>query len=161
MRRISIFYCFFLLVFIGNKNIYSQSGKVPPFKIVQTNNKVFQASGLPMGKHIIIYYFSPECEECENVTDELIRKIDVFNNASIVFITYFPLETVKTFETQHSLSKYSNIYVGTEGNSMFVANYYRQMEFPFIALYDKNGNLIRKFNKAKNLDELIHKLKNL
>jgi thioredoxin-related protein len=152
-KTVNIWFTAFALLFSGA--VFSQTAKVPPFQMIQTNNKVLNATGLPFDKHIVIYYFSPECEECERVTDELVSRKDELEKASIVFITYFPLETVKEFAVKHALNGYPNIYIGTEGNSMFVANYYRNMDFPFIVLYDKKGNYIKNYNRAENLDDLI------
>lgn len=140
---------------------YSQSNKVPPFQIIQPKGTIFKAENLPLGKPIVIIYFSPECEECQQLTKELLERINEFNKASIAMITYLPKDMVVQFATAFHLDKYSNIYIGTEGNSFFVGNYYKVGELPFIALYNKNGDLIKIFNKEKSLDNLSEQLRYL
>jgi thiol-disulfide isomerase/thioredoxin len=108
---------------------FSQHNKVPPFQMTQVNGKIFLAGNLPMGKPIVIIYFSPECEDCHQLTKELLNRIKDFNNASIVMITNLSIDKVKPFVNEFSLEKYSNIYVGTEGNSFFVGNYYKGGNF--------------------------------
>ncbi len=150
----------FLLLF--DSFAYSQLGRVPPFQMILHNGKLFRAQNLPMGKHIIIVYFSPECEECHQFTTELLKRIDDFQNASIAMITYMPIEKIKPYVVDNKLDKYSNIYVGTEGNTLFVLNYYNVLDFPFVALYNKNGILIRKYtSKEINLIDLINRLESL
>jgi cytochrome oxidase Cu insertion factor (SCO1/SenC/PrrC family) len=149
-------------MFVICSHLYSQSGKVPPFQIVLQNGKVFRAQNLPLGKPIIVVYFSPECEECHQFTEGLLKLIDDFQNASIALITYMPVDKVKQFVSVYKLEKYANIFAGTEGNSLFVLNYYKISKFPFVALYDKNGNLIKKYNNTEiNLADLINRLKAL
>ena len=140
----------------------AQSGKVPPFRMVQKNGKMFRAEDLPIGKPIIIIYFSPECHDCQSLTEKVTARISDFKGASIAMITYLSLESVLQFADKNKLDKYPNIYIGTEGNSIFVMNYYNITDFPFIALYTKNGDLIKRYyNKEVDVDDLIRRLNNL
>ena len=141
---------------------YSQSGKLPPFQMILHNGKFFRAQDLPLEKPIIIIYFSPECEECHKFTEEMTGRYDDFLNASIAIITYMTVEKVKSYVSENKLDIYPNIYIGTEGNSLFVASYYNIRHFPFVALYDKNGNLIKRYYSTEvNVSDLATRLKSL
>lgn len=141
---------------------FSQQGKVPPFSMVQRDGHIFRAENLPLGKPIIIFYFSPECEECQHVTDTVISRINDFGAASIAMITYMPVETVSEFVQRNRLDRYSNIYAGTEGNRLFVLNYYSIVKFPFVALYTKEGNLVKKYYSGELVvDDLLRRLHQL
>jgi thiol-disulfide isomerase/thioredoxin len=98
---------------------YSQHNKVPPFQMIQSNGKIFLAGNLPMGKPIVIIYFSPECEDCQLLTKELLNRIKEFNNASIAMITNLKVDIVKKFVIDYNLDNYSNIFIGTEGGFFF------------------------------------------
>jgi len=159
-KFIILFLSYIILCF--NSNIYAQTGKVPPFRMVQSDGKVFKAENLPMEKPILIIYFSPECEECHALTKELLSHIKVLQKASIAMITYLPVETVKQYVTKNKLADYKNIFVGTEGNYLFVKDYYKIDQFPFMALYSKNGDLIKKYHsKEINVDDMLLRLKSL
>jgi thiol-disulfide isomerase/thioredoxin len=162
MNRI-VFFILAGLMILTSFNAYSQPGKIPPFQIIQSNGRVFKAENLPFGKPIVIIYFSPDCEDCQQFTKELLNRINEFNNASIAMITYLSLNTVKQFVSDYHLDKYSNIYIGTEGNSYFVGNYYKVAKLPFLALYNKNGDLIKvyNYNKEENLDNFLLLLRSL
>ncbi|OFY63606.1 MAG: hypothetical protein A2V64_08015 [Bacteroidetes bacterium RBG_13_43_22] len=140
----------------------SQTQKVPPFQMMLTDGKIFRAQNLPLDKHIIIVYFSPECEECHEFIKAMLQRMDDLQSASVAMITYMPMEKVKPYVVENKLYMYSNIYVGTEGNSLFVANYFSIKLFPFVALFDKNGNLVKKYtSKEVNIEDLISWLKTL
>ena len=140
----------------------SQSGKVPPFQMTLHDGRPFKAQNLPPGKHIIIVYFSPECEDCHEFITAMLEHINDFQNSSIAMITYMPVDKVKPYVLNNKLDKYPNIYTGTEGNSLYVANYYNIRLFPFVALFDKNGNPVKKYTSTEiNLEDLISRLKNL
>ena len=142
-------------------NAKAQAGKLPPFRMMQTSGKVFKAEDLPMGKPIIIIYFSPECDHCEKLMKELVKRTEELKKASIAMVTYLPVEKVLEFEKTYLLKKYSNIYTGTEGSSFFLKNYYNLTEMPFAALYSKNGDLLKWYSKEIDLKDLSTRLNRL
>lgn len=149
------------LLFFISLTAFAQTGKVPPFKMMQTNGKVFRAQDLPMGKPIVIIYFSPECDHCEKLMKDLLKHEARFKKASIVLITHLPADRVAKFVQQYNLNKHPNIYVGTEGNTFFVRNYYKIEQMPFIALHNKNGDLVKSYRKEGPIAELVDMLKTL
>jgi thiol-disulfide isomerase/thioredoxin len=149
------------MMLFGAMNIHAQSGKIPPFSMMQANGKVFKAQDLPMGKPIIIIYFDPDCDHCEKTTKELLIKMDEFKKASIAMVTYLPVDKVIEFEKKYALKKYPNIYVGTEVKTFFLRNYYRLVTMPFIALYTKNGDMVKEYRNQETLTDLSMQLKNL
>lgn len=139
----------------------AQTGKLPPFSMMQGNGKVFKAQDLPMGKPIIIIYFDPDCDHCKNTTKELLAKSGQFKKASIAMVTFLPVDKVIEFEKKYELKKFKNIYVGTEGNTFFLKNYYRLITMPFIALYTKNGDIVKEYRTDGPLTDLSIQLNSL
>ena len=76
-------------------------------------------------------------------------------------ITNMPIDQVKHFVTEFQLEKYSNIYVGTEGDSFFVGRYYNVGKLPFMALHNKNGDLIKAYDKELSIEDLLLHLRGL
>lgn len=159
MRKKAIVLLFFLILL--SPGLFSQGLRIPPFKIIRADGSLFRAQDLPMGKPVIIIYFSPECEDCQKFTEDLISEIDDFWDASIVMVTYLSVQSVAQYEKKYKLNIYPNIYVGTEGNAFIVRYYYNVRRFPFVALLNKDGKLIRKWDKEENINELASSLKAL
>ena len=82
--------------------------------MVLKNGQVYKAENLPLGKPILIFYFSPECEECHSVLEEVLDRIVEFKSASIAMITYLSVESVAKYVDDNELEKYPDIVVGTE-----------------------------------------------
>ena len=142
----------------------AQSAKLPPFRVLQSNGKVFRAEDLPMGKPIVIIYFSPECDHCQALMKDFFKSSAGFKKASIAMITFLTVDKVTKFERDYHLNKYSNIYAGTEGTSYFLKNYYKIQDLPFVALYNKNGELQKLYTASdkgalKDVIERLNKLK--
>lgn len=161
MKRTFRFFCLLGLLLFASTIASAQSGKLPPFRIMQANGKVFKAENLPFEKPIVIIYFSPECEHCTEFMKSFLKKASDFKKASVVLITFLPVQKVAKFNHEYKINTYPNITTGTEGDTFFVRNYYNIMDIPFAALYDKNGNLITSYQKTIPLTELAGKLKTL
>lgn len=143
-------------------NSFGQKDKVPPFRMMMANNKVFMAEDFPLGKPILIIYFSPECEDCHIFIEGMLNRIGDFKNVSIAMVTYMTGDIVSKYVVKNSLNMYTNIYVGTEGNTLFLKNYYNIINFPYVVLYNKEGDLIIKYtNKKVDIDDLVSRIKKL
>ena len=149
------------IALLGAATAQAQAGKLPPFRMVQANGKIFRAEDLPIGKPIVIIYFSPDCDHCDQLVKELLKRKADFNKASIAMITYLPVDPVTKFVKAYDLNSLPNIYVGTEGSTYFLKNYYQLTSMPFMALYTKNGDLVKQYPKDEGLTDLINQLKNL
>ena len=139
----------------------SAQQKVPAFRMSLSNGKLFHASSLPQGKPIIVIYFSPECDHCHVLMKEWFKQAGNFKKASVAMITFLPLSSVALFEKEYNTRQHSNIFTGTEGTAFFVRNYYKVLDLPFVALHDKNGNLITTYSKDIPLNALAAKLRQL
>lgn len=139
----------------------SAQQKVPAFRMSLSNGKLFHASSLPQGKPIIVIYFSPECDHCHILMKEWFKQAGNFRKASVAMITFLPLNSVALFEKEYNTKQHSNIITGTEGTTFLVRNYYKVLDLPFVALHDKNGNLVSTYSKDIPLNTLAAKLRQL
>ncbi|MCF3108844.1 hypothetical protein LL912_08650 [Niabella sp. CC-SYL272] len=139
----------------------AQSGKLPPFRMIQANGQLFKAQQLPMGKPILLVYFSPGCDHCEKLLQQMRKHRQHLEKLSVVLITYWPVKDVAAFVKQFSLQQYSNFYIGTEGNSFFVRSYYHLEKLPFMALFTKNGALVTQYHSEHGWNNLLQQIKNL
>ena len=110
----------------------------------------------------MIIYFSPDCSHCQHMVYEMKPKMKQFSNVQIVMVTfteYDRLKMIQNFQRDFNLAKYHNITIGTEGHSYIVQKYYQVRTTPYIAIYDRNGNLVKAYDKAPSIDQLIAAVK--
>ncbi|GGB80155.1 TlpA family protein disulfide reductase [Dyadobacter sediminis] len=159
MSRKLIFLFFFLIV--GNL-AFSQAvqNKIAPFQIRLTNGQQFTSSQLAAGP-VVLIYFSPDCEHCQNFTKDMIKNFNVFTNKQVVMVTFQAMDMLKPFVSQYNLGSYSNVKVGTEGTSYAVQRYYQIRSFPYIAIYDKSGKLVKTFEGEQPHAEIFKTLKQI
>jgi thioredoxin-related protein len=131
---------FGLLLVVSSLAQKKEFVKIAPFKIILTNGQSFQYMQLKKNEPVVLVYFSPDCDHCKEFAKHLIANYSIVQNKQVVMISYLPLPEVQQFDQQFKLSGRKNIKIGTEGFSFTVQAYYNVQHFPFVALYDKNGN---------------------
>jgi thioredoxin-related protein len=135
---------------------------IPHFKILKADSTYFNYTDLKKDKPVMIIYFSPDCSHCQHMMYEMKPKMKKFGDTQIVMVTFTEftmLKMLKSFNRDFDLVKYPNIIVGTEGHSYVVQKYYQVKTTPYIAVYDRKGNLVKAFEKAPTIDTLIATVK--
>ena len=121
---------------------YKRFPTVPPLKLLLTDSStIFTDKQLKKNQPLFFILFSPDCEHCKKETEELIDKIDSFKHVQIVMATFMPFDKMKAFYEDYKLNRFSNITVGYDMQHI-LPTYYRISYTPFLAFYDKKGNLI-------------------
>ncbi|WP_225865841.1 TlpA family protein disulfide reductase [Dyadobacter aurulentus] len=139
---------------------YAQSipNKIAPFQIRLTNGQQYTSSQLAKGPTVLIY-FSPDCDHCQEFTKDLVKNYSVVANKQVVMVTFQSMDMLKPFVKQYNLAGYPNIKVGTEGTSYLVQRYYQIRSFPYIAIYNKAGNLVKTYEGEQPHSEIFKTLK--
>jgi thioredoxin-related protein len=135
---------------------------IPPFHILKTDSTYFTPANLKKNQPVMIIYFSPDCSHCQHLMYEMKPKMKQFGNTQIVMVTFMEpsmLIALKNFYRDFDLAKYPNVTVGTEGHTYVVQRYYQVKTTPYIAIYNRNGKLVKAFDKVPSMDELIATVK--
>jgi thiol-disulfide isomerase/thioredoxin len=100
-------------------------------------------------------YFSPECDHCKHQTEFILANYDKFKNIEIVMATYQPFSEMKDFAAHYKLADYSNFKVGRDARFFFVP-FFKITSLPFLALYDKDWNLITTFEGTHPAETILN-----
>ncbi|HLK30559.1 MAG TPA: thioredoxin-like domain-containing protein [Puia sp.] len=133
---------------------------VPPFHILKIDSATYYTNA-DLKKHheTLIMYFSPECDHCKHQTKDLIEEMDKLKNIEIVMATYFPFSEMKEFYKNFKIGDYPNIKIGRD-EKYTLPSYYTIHSLPFLALYDKKGNLVKTFEGNQKISTLLDAFKN-
>lgn len=138
-----------------NEPPYRRFPTVPPLKLLLTDSStIFTDKELKKNTPLFFILFSPDCEHCKKETEDLIDNIDSLKNIQIVMATFMPFAKMKEFYNSYQLNRFPNITVGYDIQHI-LATYYRISYTPFVALYDKKGNLIEGFQGAMPLPKVL------
>ncbi len=133
---------------------------LPSFNIHETNGKIINSTSLIKNKPIVLIYFSPDCDHCTTLLNSMFGQIDQFKKATILLISFRPINEIAEFEKKYKTADYKNIIVGMEQPIFFLKNLYQLESTPFTALFNNNGTLVYSYKKETPVNDLLLRLKN-
>jgi thioredoxin-related protein len=138
--------------------LYKRFPFIPPISLLKSDSTLITKESLKKNRPVMIMYFSPDCHHCQHQIEELIKRMDDFKKIQIVLATYQPMEQLLDFENRYMLKQYSNIQSGRD-SKFFIVPFYKIRNLPYLALYDKKGNLITIYEGNVKADTLIKAFK--
>jgi thiol-disulfide isomerase/thioredoxin len=138
---------------------YKRFPTVPPLKLLLLDSTTyFTKNDLKKNKPVLIIVFNPDCEHCKHETEELIKNIDSLKNIQIIMATMMKFDMMRSFYEKYDLQRFQNITVGQDVQYTLPSFY--QMHFmPYLAMYNKKGNLLTTFEGSMKMEDLIHTFK--
>ncbi len=134
---------------------YKRFPTVPPFKLLETDSvSLFTKDNLKKNKPVLVILFNPECDHCKHETEEIIKHIDELKKIQIVMATMAQYAQMKDFYVKFKLDEYKNIQVGQDFQYL-LPSFYRIHSLPYLAMYDKKGNLLQTFEGSMKIEDLI------
>ena len=127
---------------------------IPPFTLLKSDSGLITKDALKKNQPLIIMYFSPECHHCQHQVEDLLKRMDDLKKIQIIFATHQPMEELIGFQNKYRLNEYPNIQAGRD-TKYFIQPFYRIKNLPYLALYDKKGNLITTFEGNVKVDKLV------
>lgn len=161
MKIFSSWFKFIILSSIFFFNTVAHAQKMPAFSILQSNGKTLNTAKLSKTNPVILIYFSPDCEHCTTLLNSMFKQITQFKKATILLVSFRPMDEISAFEKTYKTGEYKNIIAGIEQPVFFLKNLYQLQSTPFTALFDKNGNLVYSYKKETQVNDLIMRLKKM
>jgi thioredoxin-related protein len=137
---------------------YKKFPVFPPVNLILPGNTIFTKDDLPKKKPVMLMVFSPMCEHCKQETEEMIKNIDKFGKSVIVMATMMPYDSMMSFREKYKLAQLENIIVGQDTH-FFLPSFYMISNLPFLAFYDKKGNLISVFEGSMPIEKAAEELR--
>jgi thioredoxin-related protein len=133
---------------------FMRSPTIPPFHLLKLDSATYLTKDdLKKNRRTIVMFFSPDCDHCKHQTENILANFKKFKDVEIVMATYQPFEEMKVFYAHYKLSEHSNIKIGRD-EKFFLAPFYKIRNLPYLALYDKKGNLITTFEGTQTAETL-------
>ena len=137
---------------------YERFKNLPPFELKGLDGKNIKRDNLPKNRGTILMFFSPDCHHCLQQMDWMKEVKEQLKGFNFVLATYQPLEELKGFYQTYKLEEWKNVYIGRD-EKYFLPPYFRIRNLPFIALYDKKGQLISVFEGNTKTDLMSNSFK--
>ena len=128
---------------------------LPPFHLLKLDSTTYLTKeDVKKNRRTIIMYFSPDCDHCKHQTESILADFSKFKDIEIIMATYQPMEELKEFNEHYRMAEHSNIKMGRD-EKFFLPPFYKIRSLPYLALYDKKGNLITTFEGTQKIDTIL------
>lgn len=136
--------------------LHYKNQSYPDIKLLLTDSAtIFTKIDLPKDKTVVLIFFSPDCDHCQQTANELVKKMDNLKDIIMVWNgpSYLPLADTKSFYERYQLINYPNIIMGKE-MAYYMPIFYRIEITPFAAIY-KNGMFYTELRNGITVKDLI------
>jgi thiol-disulfide isomerase/thioredoxin len=140
---------------------YLKYPTLPAFNLLMRDSStIFNTYNIKEGKPTVLFFFSPDCEHCHMTTKALVEKMGEMKNANFYFFTFMSLELLKPFAEMYHLDMFKNITVGKD-YQYFFPDFYGAKFVPYLVVYDKHKKLVKLYENAVKMDELVPLVRSL
>lgn len=156
----------FLLIFIAFfANARAQNApddrigsSVPIFSFPNIEGKTVTHYDLALGKSVIVFYYDPDCDHCQQEAVWIKERIADFENMTLVFVAFAEIDAIKTYK--------NNFLGGGSTNMIFLRDpeykfdkIFGYSEVPTIHIFDSKWIKKKVFRNEVAVDEILNVLK--
>ena len=135
---------------------YVKNPGLPPFSLLEVDSiHYITNNNLKKNRKVLIMFFSPECEHCKHQMRDILDNFSQFKDIQIVMATFQPFNEMKAFYTYFRIGDHANIHMGRDEHYM-LPPFFRMQSLPYLALYDKKGQLIAHFEGNQKIDTIMN-----
>jgi len=134
---------------------YLKYPTIPPFHLLKLDSATYLTKDdIKKHRRTLVMFFSPDCDHCKHQTESILADFNNFKDVEIVMATYQPFSEMKDFYEHYHLADHPNIKIGRD-EKFFLAPFYKIRNLPYLALYDKKGNLITTFEGTQKAETIV------
>ena len=138
---------------------YKKYPTLPPLQLLLSDSITkYTKENIPNKKPVWIILFSPDCSHCQQTAEELVKYKKELKDLHIVMASMFSIKQIKDFEATYQLSQLSNLTIGKD-IYFLIPPFYDVKSLPFMAFYNKKGNLISVFEGSMPVSKVIQLFK--
>ena len=138
---------------------YKRFPTLPPLQILLGDSATkYTKDNIPKKKQVLVMLFSPECSHCQHTAEEMIKYKDELKDIHIVMVTMHPLWQMNAFMQDYKLTELKNVVAGKDIYYL-LPPFYGISSLPYMAMYDKKGNLIMGFEGSMPIQKVLDTFK--
>ncbi|MFN2459000.1 MAG: TlpA family protein disulfide reductase [Chitinophagaceae bacterium] len=128
---------------------------LPPIQLLLRDSTTkYTKADIPKKKPVLLILFSPDCSHCQQTAEELMKYREQTKNFHVVMSTLHPIWQMNEFVTRYKINELENVVVGKDIYYL-MPSFYSIKNLPFMAFYNKKGNLISVFEGAMSIEKAI------
>jgi thioredoxin-related protein len=162
----TVFFCLLIIQITGNAQevssipAYKRFPTLPPIQLLLGDSATkYTKENIPEKKPVLIMIFSPECSHCQHAAEEMYEHREELKEIHIIMATMFPLYEINDFMQKYKLNQMKKVVAGKD-IYFLLPPFYAVKSLPYLAMYNKKGNLIMGFEGSMSVEKIIAAFKN-
>ncbi|TDQ27505.1 peroxiredoxin family protein [Tenacibaculum caenipelagi] len=154
---VSILFYFSYSVITKSKEkdeIAKQIQTIPKFKLQTLDNNSFTNSKIKPSLPTIFIYFNSDCDFCHHEAKNISQNLNKFKDVQFIFVSSERIKVIKQFSEKYNLNNKSNITFLYDSDYLF-SRQFNANSIPYILIYNKNKELIKKQNGQLNAKGIL------
>lgn len=138
---------------------YKRFPTVPPLQLLLGDSATkYTKNDIPRKKPVLVMLFSPECSHCQHTAEEMIKYKEDLKDIHIVMVTMHSISQMNAFMQDYKLTELKNVVAGKDIYYL-LPPFYGISSLPYMALYNKKGDLILGFEGAMPIQKVLDTFK--
>ena len=134
---------------------YKRFPTLPPVQLLLGDSVTkYTKENIPGKKPVLVMLFSPDCSHCQHTAEEMYENREALEDIHIVMSTVLSLHEMNSFMKKYKLDEMKNVVAGKD-LYFILPPFYAIKNFPYMAMYNKKGNLIMGFEGSMGIDKVI------
>ena len=134
---------------------YKRFPTLPPIQLLLGDSVTkYTKENIPGKKPVLVMLFSPDCNHCQHTAEEMYKNKEALKDIHIVMATVLSLNEMNGFMKKYKLNEMKNVVAGKD-IYFLLPPFYAIKNFPYMAMYNKKGNLIMGFEGSMGIDKVI------
>lgn len=130
---------------------------IPNFELQTLDSISFTNSNLKPNLSNIFIYFNSDCDFCHHEAKSVSQNLNKFKKVQFIFVSFEETEAIKKFSELYKLDNQENIIFLEDKKGVFSTTF-NANSIPYILIYDKNNNLIKKHKGQLNANGILRVL---
>ena len=132
---------------------------LPPIQILLGDSLTkYTKKDVPSRKPVLIMLFSPDCSHCQHTAEEMLQYKDELKDIHIVMATMHSISQMNDFVKKYKLDELKNVVIGKDMYYL-LGPFYGIKNLPYLAMYNKKGNLIMGFEGSMPIQKVLETFK--
>jgi thiol-disulfide isomerase/thioredoxin len=147
--------CYNIISKVKEKNaIAEELHIIPEFEFETLDNSIFTNTNLRPSKTTIFIYFNSECDFCQHEAQSISENLNSFKEVQFVFVSTEAKALIKQFSETYNLNNQPKITFLHDNADIF-SNRFDATTIPYLLIYDKDQQLIKKYKGQLNAKGIL------
>jgi len=133
---------------------YKRFPVIPGLQLFLSDSSKYTKENLPKDKQVLLMLFNPDCEHCQDKAVQIVAHKEELQDTHIIMATTSLISRMTEFAEKYGLTKMENVVMAKDP-FYILPSFYAIRYFPFLALYDKKGALIRTFEGSVDINKVL------